>query len=268
MNRVPIGAALLVFACAVSLGQNAPRSSAPQPAARILRDQREMSGRWSPGKSPAMLRRRALQQKLRMRTVRNAMLGPGGNSGWISLGPSPLPSDASGTGVQDYGYVSGRATAVVIDPNDTTGNTVFVGGAYGGVWKSTNAGNLSSDPNSVTWTPLMDSQETLAVGAIAVQPQGANPDPSKSVVLVGTGEMSSALDSYYGMGILRSTDGGQTWTSIPQDATGAHWFVGLGFSRIVFSTTTPNLVVAATGGASQGVISGLEVPVGVDRGSY
>ena len=268
MNRGQIGAALLVLACGVSLGQNAPRPSVPQQPTRILRDQREMSGRWSPGKNAAMLRRRALQQKLRMRAVRNSVLGSGGNSGWISLGPSPLPSDASGTGVQDYGYVSGRATAVVIDPNDITGNTVFVGGAYGGVWKSTNAGNLSSDPNSVTWTPLTDSQETLAVGAIAIQPQAANPDPSKSVVLVGTGEMSSALDSYYGMGILRSTDGGQTWISIPQDATGTHWFVGLGFSRIVFSTTNPNLVVAATGAASQGVISGLEVPVGVDRGLY
>jgi hypothetical protein len=86
---------------------------------------------------------------------------------WTPLGPAPLASDASGLGVQDYGPVAGRATAVAIDPADTTGNTVYVGGAYGGVWKSTNAGTISPNPSSVTWTPLTDGQPTLAVGAIA-----------------------------------------------------------------------------------------------------
>ena len=61
---------------------------------------------------------------------------------WTPLGPAPLASDASGLGVQDYGPVAGRATAVAIDPADASGNTVYVGGAYGGVWKSTNAGTI------------------------------------------------------------------------------------------------------------------------------
>ena len=94
---------------------------------------------------------------------------------WSPLGPAPLASDASGVGEYDYGWVSGRATAVAIDPADPTGNTVYIGGAYGGVWKSTNATQaVSQNSSSVTWTALTDNQATLAVGAIAIQPGHAN----------------------------------------------------------------------------------------------
>jgi hypothetical protein len=120
----------------------------------------------------------------------------------------------------------------------------------------------------VTWIPLSDTQATLAIGSIAVQPQLSNPNPAASVVLAGTGETDSSTDSYYGLGILRSGNGGQTWTLISQDATGSHPFAGLGFSQIAFSTTNPSLVVAATGSASQGIVEGLEDPVAVSRGLY
>jgi hypothetical protein len=171
-------------------------------------------------------------------------------------------------GLQDYNWVSGLVSAVAIDENDGTGNTVFAGGAYGGLWKSVNAGALSTNSSAVMWTPLTDDQPTLAVGAIAIQPQTANPNPNNSVVLVGTGETNSSVDSYYGLGILRSKDGGQSWALISQDATGAHSFSGLGFSQIAFSTANPNLVVAGAGSASEGIIEGLESPVAVNRGLY
>ena len=83
------------------------------------------------------------------------------------------------------------------------------------------------------------------MGAIAIQPQLASPDPRKSVILVGTGETNSSSDSYYGLGILRSDNAGNTWTLISQDATGNRPFAGLGFSQIAFSTVNPSLVVAA-----------------------
>src|SRR5208283_2720527 len=147
-----------------------------------------------------------------------------------------------GDGMQDYNWVSGRATSVVIDPADASANTVLLGGAYGGLWKSTNAGSLnSSTPGSVAWQSLMDDQPTLAVGAIALQPGNSN------VILVGTGETNSSGDSYYGLGILRSADGGSTWTAIQSAGTGQS-FLGIGFSKIAFSTANPNLVVAATAG--------------------
>jgi len=124
---------------------------------RVISRQRwQSAGRKIPGRNSAASRARALQQKLQMRSARalNSVITPGA---WISLGPKSLPSDASGTGLQDYGFVSGRVTAVAVDPNDSSGNTVFAGGAYGGIWKSTNAGTLSTNSSSVSWIPLTDT---------------------------------------------------------------------------------------------------------------
>jgi uncharacterized membrane protein len=233
----------------------------------LARGRWQVSGRAIPREGAAALRAQAIQQKLQMRPSGN-LNAPGASGVWVSLGPRSLPSDASGSGIQDYGFVSGRATAVAIDMNDPTGSTVFVGGAYAGVWKSTNAGALSVDPSAVTWTPLTDSQATLAIGSIAVKPQLSNPNPANSVVLAGAGETDSSTDSYYGLGILRSTNGGQTWALIPQDSTGTHSFAGLGFSQIAFSTTNPSLVIAAAGATSEGILEGLENPVAANRGIY
>ncbi len=118
-------------------------------------------------------------------------------------------------------------------PGGPTGNTVYLGGAYGGVWKSSNA--LSQSPANVAWTPLTDMQATLAIGAIAIQPQLSNPNPAQSVILVGTGEANSSTDSYYGLGILLSVNAGGTWTLISSDATGTRPFAGMAFSRMAFS---------------------------------
>ncbi|MGA9800976.1 MAG: hypothetical protein WBQ68_18310 [Terriglobales bacterium] len=234
-------------------------------------------GRVVPGQASAGLRYRAHRQKLALRASQaaaprlpgiNALPRVAVGTVWTPLGPAPLASDASGVGVQDYGLVAGRATAVAIDPADGSGNTVYIGGAYGGVWKSINAGPASQNPSNVTWTPITDDQPTLAVGAIAIQPQLTSPDPTRSVILVGTGETNSSSDSYYGLGILRSADAGHTWTLISQDSTGDRSFAGLGFSKIAFSTVNPNLVVAAAAGATQGVVEGLEDPVIANRGLY
>jgi hypothetical protein len=227
-------------------------------------------GRTVPGaESAAGLRFRAYQQKMAMRIQRAAVRpnstpphASGSNSSssnststiWTSVGPAPLASDATGDGMQDYNWVSGRATSVLIDPADTSGNTVLLGGAYGGLWKSTNAGSQNSNPASVTWQALIDDQPTLAMGAIALQPV-INGNAS-NVILVGTGETNGSGDSYYGLGILRSTNGGSTWTQIQSAGTGQS-FMGIGFSKIAFSTSNPNLVVAATAG-DNGLYLGLE----------
>jgi hypothetical protein len=227
-------------------------------------------GRIIPGKPTAELRHRAYQTKVQMRaqraaeqfvlpqTPRAAAFSLGS---WTPLGPVPLASDASGTGVQDYYQVAGRATAVAIDPADPSGNTVYIGGAQGGVWKSTNAATTTAA--GVTWTPVIDDQATLAVGAIAIQP--GNSDPAKSVILVATGEANSSGDSYFGLGILRSTDAGNTWTLIPSANGGALSFSGLGGTRMAFATATT--VVAAMAASSEGVVDGA-VTSGTKRGLY
>ena len=225
-----------------------------------------MRGRTAtPGQSPAEFRTQGHAFKLGKRLgsnrtfSRRRVAGPAtsSGSGWRPLGPAPAASDASGFGLRDYGWVSGRATAVVIDPSDVTGNTIYAGGAYGGLWKSSNA----ADPLSsrVIWTPLLDDQATLAVGSIGVQPGGTG------VIVVGTGETNSSTDSYYGLGILRSTDAGGTWNLISSSVDGRS-FKGMGFSKIAFSSDNRSLVVAGAAAASQGMSSGLDS--GINRGIY
>jgi len=267
--------ALLALTVTHSIAIAQSERTGPAIQRRNLRRQAEAwfsRGRRSAGELPAVRRHRALSQKLQMQGMRQPVakavqaFSQISNSGWSSLGPSPLGSDASGVGQQDYGWVSGRATAVAIDPADTTGNTVYVGAAYGGVWKSINA--ASPDPSSVIWTPVTDGQPTLAVGAVAVQPQLANPNAAMSVILVGTGEADSSTDSYYGLGILRSANAGQSWALISSDNTGARPFAGMAFSKIAFSTANSNLVVAATAGASEGILEGLANPLTANLGLY
>lgn len=249
--------AILAFLPSLSIAQEVGSSSGAK--AKVDHDDPARRAAWfwhgrvaPAGESSAELRHRAYQQKMQMQAAR-----PSAQSGspssvphtsplnqWTPLGPAPLLSDADtpshSGGFQDYRSVSGRATSVAIDGNDTTGNTVYVGGAFGGLWKSTNA--KASDPATVVWTPLADQKETLAIGAIAVQPNG-------SVVLAGTGEANSSGDSYYGLGILRSTDNGTTWNLITSADGTTHPYKGLAFSRMAWSTANTSLVVATTSGS-------------------
>jgi uncharacterized protein (TIGR03437 family) len=110
---------------------------------------------------------------------------------WTSIGPKP--TDLNSTYV-----TAGRVNAIAIDPRDN--NVVYIGAAEGGVWKTTDGG--------INWKPLTDDQASLASGAIVIDP--TNPD----TVYVGTGEENFAQDSYYGAGILKSTNGGASWTNI------------------------------------------------------
>jgi hypothetical protein len=215
-----------------------------------------LRGRVVPGKSAAELRRRAYQMKMRARTARaqNAPSNsaqPTSSNVWMPLGPVPLASDATGDGFQDYHQVSGRATAVAIDPADPTGNTVYIGGAQGGIWKSENA---ATSGNNVTWAPLTDDQPTLSIGAIAIQP--GNTNPNASVILAATGEADNAADSYFGLGILQSTDAGNTWMLVSTANSGAYSFSGLGGTRMAFSTTNTSTVVAAMATTNVGIVDG------------
>lgn len=219
-----------------------------------------LHGRVLPGKAAAELRLRAYKSKMQSRAVRQHLAGDGQSGSqptppsatWTPLGPLPLASDATGNGFQDYGQVSGRATAVAIDPADPTGNTVYIGGAQGGVWKSTNG--ASATANDVTWAPITDDQATLSIGSIAIQP--GNSIPANSVIVVGTGEADNSVDSYFGLGILLSTDGGSSWNLTSTANSGALSFSGLGTTQMAFSTANTNTVVAAMAATSEGVTDG------------
>jgi hypothetical protein len=230
-------------------------------------------GRVILGKPSAELRHRAYAAKLQMRAQRAAALAAARANGkppvtsapWQVLGPVPLASDATDNGTQNYNQVSGRATAVAIDPADPTGNTVYIGGAQGGIWRSSNA--AASSASSVTWTAVSDDQPTLSIGAIAIQPGNSN--PANSVILAATGEADNFSDSYFGLGILRSTNAGGSWTLINTANSGAISFAGLGGTRMAFDAASgqTNTVVAAMATSSEGLIDGA-VTTNTTRGLY
>jgi len=230
-----------------------------------------LRGRSVPGKATAELRHRAVQQKLLMRAQRSAFNDAahsddlGGTKPWSPLGPVPLASDATGNGTQDYHQVSGRATAVAIDPADPTGNTLYIGGAQGGIWKSTNGAN--STATAVAWTAVADDAATLSIGAIAIKPGNSN--PANSLILAATGEADNSADSYFGLGILRSTDAGSTWSLIPTANAGTLSFAGLGGTRMAFSTASnqTNTVVSAMATSSEGQNDGA-ITANTMRGLY
>jgi hypothetical protein len=260
----------------IAQAQGAKKTTTPEkPIAEADHAERRakwfLHGRMVPGKSSVELRRRAYQSKMQARAERMARAGAIHSSsqsaqsygGWTPLGPVPLASDATGDGFQNYNQVSGRATAVAIDPADPSGNTVYIGGAQGGVWQSTNA--AGSIANNVIWTAVTDDQATLSIGAIAIQPGNSN--PAQSVILVGTGEADNSADSYFGLGMLRSADGGNSWALIPTANSGSLSFSGLGATRMAFSTANASTVVAAMAATSEGVTDGALTP-NTYRGLY
>jgi subtilisin-like proprotein convertase family protein len=116
---------------------------------------------------------------------------------WTPVGPAS----------ENSGGNSGRIGGLALDPSDPSGNTVYVAGASGGIWKTTNF--LTTDPAGPTYIPLTDFGPTFAIniGGLAVFNTGT--DPTKSVIIAATGEGDT---STRGVGFLRSTDGGATWS--------------------------------------------------------
>lgn len=97
--------------------------------------------------------------------------------------------------------IGGRTRAILIDKNDPSGNTVFVGSVAGGLWKSE---DITADPPN--WQKVNDYLENLSIGAIAQDP--SHPE----LMYLGTGEGFPNLDAVRGLGLFKSTDGGRNWT--------------------------------------------------------
>jgi hypothetical protein len=152
---------------------------------------------------------------------------------WRSLGPWTV------SGGQTYGStrvnVSGRISTIAVDPSRPA--HLLVGAANGGVWESFDRGD--------SWAPRTDDAATLAVGALAFD----QADPA--TVYCGLGEGNWWW--WLGAGVLRSTDGGTSWTTLCTDP-----FVGKGFHDLAVDPADGrHLIAATTGGLYDSVDVGL-----------
>ena len=191
----------------------------------------------------------------------HAMEAAQGTASWLPLGPTAVQS-------QNFGLVTGRVSALALDPSDATGNTLYVGTTGGGVWRSQNAGTAS--PANISFIPLTDEAAgmggtagtSISIGALSVQPGGTG------VILAGTGDPNDALDSYYGAGILRSTDGGITWSLISTTSDQLYSFAGEGIAGFAWSTANQQRVVMAVSQAYEGTLVNADWPEQSYEGLY
>jgi photosystem II stability/assembly factor-like uncharacterized protein len=205
----------------------------------LPRERSEWNARFRLDESGRVLsknRTRALAEAARL-PLDGSMRAPGAgtlaaretSASWQALGPQPIRSKVLSD--RNWGDVSGRVDALAIHPSNPS--VLLLGGATGGIWKSTDAG--------ATWRGVSDSAPSLAISSIAFAPSNS------SIVFATTGELdevhqegqpSRSLGTYLGAGLLKSTDTGETWsrvdTNLPENAI---------LSRVVVDPTNPQNVV-------------------------
>jgi len=249
-----------------SMGTVARRAGLPP---RIIAAERFLAGRGGVSGAAKVLRRRSGVAG----SLARAQTTSSGTATWLSLGPTAVQT-------QNFGLITGRISSLALDPSDGTGNTLYVGTTGGGVWRSQNAD--TSIASNISFIPLTDDLSALSsvmdasisIGALTVQPGGTG------VILAGTGDPNDALDSYYGAGILRSADGGNTWSQISSTSDHLYSFMGEGFAGFAWGTVSSgvhacgpnsansNVVVAAVSQAYEGTLVNAEWPGASYKGLY
>ena len=142
------------------------------------------------------------------------------SSAWQSIGPDPIEQIGRSDGSPIS--VTWRIGALAIRKDGTW----ILGAAQGGIW--------TFDFNTGNWIDRTDNLPSLATGALAV---AASND---LVVYDGTGEGALSGDSYFGNGILKSTDGGITWSHVSGD-----FFLGVSISRLAVDPTNADHLYAS-----------------------
>jgi photosystem II stability/assembly factor-like uncharacterized protein len=123
--------------------------------------------------------------------------------------------------------MSGRVTSIDVVLKNP--QTIYVGTASGGLWKSTSGGTA--------WEPIFDTLAVASIGDVAVDQR--NPD----LIWVGTGEGNPRNSQTNGNGVYRSLDGGRTWIHMGLDNTRS-------IHRVIIHPTNSDIVyVGATGAA-------------------
>jgi photosystem II stability/assembly factor-like uncharacterized protein len=137
----------------------------------------------------------AYNQYLKSAKASNAVNRTMGTANWVYVGNTTVPTSTGSNGTGD-----GRINRVEFLPGNS--NTIFACSPAGGVWKTTNGG--------ASWSTTTDNALTsLGTADIAVNPLNT------SIMYLATGDndgMPAPLTPT-ALGIMRSADGGTTWTS-------------------------------------------------------
>lgn len=149
---------------------------------------------------------------------------------WTSVGPT---------------NIAGRVRGVAIDPTNPA--IIYSGSVSGGVWKSTNGGS--------TWIPTSDFADNIAISSIAIDPTNPN------IIYAGTGEGFFNYDAVRGAGVLKSIDGGSSWTMLTSFSGGSSfpYFINdlkirPDNTNILFAASNSGLFRTTNAGASWSMI--------------
>jgi hypothetical protein len=196
---------------------------------------------------------------------RAAKKGKGKKGTWVLVGPSrALYPDSEFLNSFLYvpnAYVAGgRTTSIAISDTCKPGHCrIYITPAGGGIWTAKNA--LAGTPH---WEYLAGPLGINSAGAVTIDSN----DPSGKTVYVGTGEANiCGSGCVAGVGIYKSTDGGQTWQGplggAPTDT--GNPLGGKGVGEILIKPGSPNTIYAATTTALRGMsevcCSGVTRPV-------
>jgi hypothetical protein len=175
--------------------------------------------------------------------------GKGKKGTWVSVGPSRAlypftPFRNSFSYVPNEYVAGGRTTSIAVNQTCKPGNcAAYITPAGGGVWRAKNI--LTGQPH---WEYLGGPLGINAAGVVYIDPN----DASGQTVYVGTGEANiCASGCVAGVGLYKSTDGGQTWT----DPIGKPEFQGKGIGSIAIKPGDPNTIYVGSTTALRGMSS-------------
>src|ERR1043166_870350 len=209
------------------------------------------------------------QGKLSKKSKKSKPEAPRFNT-WSPTGPfvSSFPSILTFSGAPQL--TSGRITAMALDTATGCTNSfcrLWIGAAGGGVWRTTNA--LANTPS---WTFLTGINVfSNAIGAMTFVPNGTFTNGiANGTLYVGTGEPNASADSEAGLGLMKSTDGGNTWLQVPSqtgpitsfsNGTGSNGtytgnaFYGRSISKVVVDPTNANIIYVSSARGVRGIDS-------------
>ena len=164
---------------------------------------------------------------------------------FTALGPDPERMTGC-TGCYDYGKTAGRVNAIVVDPTTTTNGSIvaYLATIGGGVAKTTTCCTTSTTWSLLTDDPLI---ATTSIDTLAMDPNHHN------TVYAGTGDLNYGSFSMGSQGILKTTDGGATWTVLGANVFGAAYVEPAGefpqydaVGKVRVDPNNSNRVVAGT----------------------